>query len=48
LAGCAEDQCQVTLLADGVWLTVTTTGAAGLPATTGLATAAYARYAAAT
>jgi hypothetical protein len=48
LAGCAEDQCQVTLLADGVWLTVTTTGAAGLPATTGLATAAYAGYAAAT
>lgn len=48
LAGCADDQCQVTVLADGVWLTVTTTGAAGLPGTTALATAAYARYAAAT
>ncbi|MGY4857611.1 hypothetical protein [Cryobacterium sp. AP23] len=48
LAGCAADQCQVTVLADGVWLTVTTTGAAGLPGTTALATSAYARYAAAT
>ena len=44
LAGCEADQCQVTLVADGVWLTVTTTGAAGLPGATALATAAYARY----
>jgi hypothetical protein len=47
LAGCAADQCQVTLVADGVWLTLTTTGGAGLSGTTALATAAYARYAAA-
>jgi hypothetical protein len=44
LGGCAADQCQVTLLADGVWLTLTTTGPAGLAGTTALATAAYARY----
>lgn len=47
LAGCAADQCQVTLVADGVWLTVTTTGVAGQPGTAALATAAYARYTAA-
>ena len=44
LAGCAAEQCQVTLMADGVWLTATTTGAAGLPGATALAAVAYARY----
>jgi len=47
LGGCAGNQCQVTLVADGVWLTVTTTGPAGLAGTSALAAAAYARYAAA-
>ena len=50
LAGCADDQCEVTLLAEGVWLTVTTTGSAGsagLPGARALAVAAYARYVAA-
>lgn len=47
LGGCAGDQCQVTLMADGIWLTVTTTGPAGLAGTSALAAAAYARYVAA-
>lgn len=44
LAGCDADGCQVTLLADGVWLTVMTAGATDPTAATALAVAAYARY----
>ncbi|TFD87965.1 hypothetical protein E3T61_12605 [Cryobacterium lactosi] len=44
-SGCAESDCQVTLLAGGVWLTVTTTGPADLADATALAVRAYARYA---
>lgn len=44
LAGCGADGCQVTLLADGVWLTVAAAGAADPASATALAVAAYARY----
>lgn len=44
-SGCAEAECQVTLLAGGVWLTVTTSGPADLADATALAVRAYARYA---
>lgn len=47
LSGCSDDECQVTLLADDVWLTVTTTGPADLADATALAVRAFARYAAA-
>ena len=48
LSGCAGADCQVTLLAGDVWLTVTTTGPADLADATALAVRSYARYAAAT
>ncbi|ANP73409.1 hypothetical protein [Cryobacterium arcticum] len=48
LAGCGDDQCQVTLMADGTWLTVTSPVEAGLSGATALAAAAYQRYAEAT
>ncbi|QYF72244.1 hypothetical protein [Cryobacterium sp. PAMC25264] len=48
LAGCGDDQCQVTLMADGTWLTVTAPVAAGLSGVSALAAAAYQRYAEAT
>jgi hypothetical protein len=44
LGGCANGECQVTLLAGDVWVTVT--GTAGMPGTRALAAAAYTRYAA--
>ncbi|TFC01702.1 hypothetical protein E3O42_10055 [Cryobacterium adonitolivorans] len=44
LAGCSGDGCTVTLLADGVWLTVTAAGATDSSSATALAVAAYARY----
>nr|RZI34140.1 hypothetical protein BJQ95_03278 [Cryobacterium sp. SO1] len=44
LAGCGAGGCQVTLLAGGVWLTVTTPRAADSVSATALAVAAYARY----
>lgn len=47
---CTPDGCEVTLMADGVWLTVATTGgsgATGLDAAAALAAAAYVRYTAA-
>lgn len=47
LSGCSDDDCQVTLLAYDVWLTVTTTGPAELADATALAVRAFARYAAA-
>jgi len=47
LGGCAADQCQVTLLAGDVWLTVTMWGPNDLAGVQALATAAYTRYAAA-
>ena len=47
LAGCGAAGCQVTLLADGVWLTVVTTGTADPASARELAVAAYARYVAA-
>lgn len=47
LGGCAADQCEVTLLAGDVWLTVTTSGPADLAGAQALAAAAYTRYAAA-
>ena len=47
LAGCGAAGCQVTLLADGVWLTVVTTGTVDPASARELAVAAYARYVAA-
>jgi len=44
LAGCGADGCQVTLLADGVWLTVVTAGATDPTSAETLAVAAFARY----
>jgi hypothetical protein len=46
LGGCADGRCQVTLLAGDAWVTVTTTGTAGLPGARALAEAASIRYAA--
>ena len=48
MAGCGDDQCQVTLMAEGIWLTVTAPAEAGLSGATALAAAAYQRYAEAT
>ena len=48
MAGCGDDQCQVTLMAEGTWLTVTAPAEAGLSGATALAAAAYQRYAEAT
>ena len=47
-AGCADDECQVTLMADGIWLTVASPAEGGLTGASALAAAAYQRYAEAT